>query len=250
MKYKREGNTVFVEMVKVFLNSLYGKFGQKTTQWEEYDGDTEFIVNGYSAHYDVDDDQKELRFRKIGGVVHVQGEETESAYSFPAIAAHITADARLRTSMFRELAGFNEVFYCDTDSLFTSETGSTNLLASGVVDDPTTAPVLGMLKLEKSSTHYIQHGSKDYEIGEGEKFTKKTKGLRKNNRQVGPDEYVMVSFRGFPGSARANELDRSIINMVRKKLKRAPEDYTKGIVQGDGWVTPLHLTTIEEKEVM
>jgi len=38
-KYQREGNEVFRELVKYIMNSLYGKFGQNSEDWNKVDNE-------------------------------------------------------------------------------------------------------------------------------------------------------------------------------------------------------------------
>ena len=54
LKYKQEGNEIMTYFTKLILNSLYGKFGQKTEQWE-FNQDNPNHPNGIMTIYGIDD---------------------------------------------------------------------------------------------------------------------------------------------------------------------------------------------------
>ena len=105
--YKAEGNIGMYQMLKVFGNALYGKFGQKSggTSWvklEDYKGKDIEGLDGLERD----------------GVLYVQVTEPRkwSSHSFPVIAAFITAYGRrkwLRKAKEHE----DFVVYGDTDSI-------------------------------------------------------------------------------------------------------------------------------------
>jgi len=102
-------------IAKLFLNALYGKFGQRSDHFriENYNGQTKFMS--------FNDSPISEKF----GLVLVP-EKSKSKFILPYIAAYITELARLHH--FKLMMEKPEsMFYCDTDSLFTSrryDTGS------------------------------------------------------------------------------------------------------------------------------
>lgn len=153
---KAKGDRVHDHLYKIFMNSLYGKFGQKNVKWERVeDADPEDI--GVMQVYNG---LRYVTVKTFGGGVFVK-EETEDNLeafnSFPAVAAHVTAYARMLLWNAMEKAGMENVFYCDTDSLFTNREGFERLKQEGLIDSKR----LGALDMEKEG-RLILHGAKDY----------------------------------------------------------------------------------------
>lgn len=124
-------------IAKLFLNSLYGKFGQHS-RIKEYrlvrledikDSKAHKYTNGYAL---ISSDK--FRNRDF---IHSE------------IASFITSYARLTLYSYIEKCGFDNVYYCDTDSVFTSKTLNTS-------ED------LGAMKLESEIKEFIGIGSKLY----------------------------------------------------------------------------------------
>jgi hypothetical protein len=229
LRYKREGNTVFTEIVKVFMNSLYGKFGQHSYQWEKVKDDIN--IEPGSVRVWLHDEQRAAHYRRLGDLTEQRSEQKEDSYNaFPAIAAHIIADARVRITLLRETAGESHVWYCDTDSLFTDDVGAAQLHDAGVVDDN----ALGKLKLEKTASWMKITGLKDYTFGDKTRL----KGVRKNAVQVSPRVFRQTQFRGFAGAMRGGDVNRAVITSVTKRIAGV---YNKGTIGYDGWIQPIAL---------
>ena len=74
---------------KILMNSLYGKFGQRSYQWEKTDNEYG-IDNGY---FNTDSGLVSVRTRL--GYREVKVARGEAYHSMPAIAAHITGVGRM-----------------------------------------------------------------------------------------------------------------------------------------------------------
>jgi hypothetical protein len=167
---KEQGDKVRSDLYKLFLNSLYGKFGQRGDSWEPI-GEEEPETIYQEKTYNVE--TGEISFIKcFGGTVFKRVDETESYNSFPAIAAHVTAYARMTLWGYIQVAGIENVLYADTDSLFVTEKGYQNL---GEYID---TYELGALKLEKQAGpgQVTINAPKDYIFGEEIKL----KGIPRN----------------------------------------------------------------------
>jgi hypothetical protein len=226
LEEKEKGNLTKSFFYKIILNSLYGKFGQRNDKWEficidENHPDGSWIV------YDIDEDKRYL-YRCINGIIERSVGKIEAKYSFPAIPAHITSAGRVRLNELISKAGFENVFYVDTDSLFVNEKGFQNL------KDEIDNKEIGKLKLVKKSNNVIIYGLKDYQFADDVKI----KGIRKNAIKINDRVFVQVQFEGIKSGLRKSNLDKVIMRKVVKVLKR---NYNKGIVLPDGKVIPFTL---------
>lgn len=224
MEYQDAGNKPFAYVCKLLLNSLYGKFGQRNEVFEKVGEDREY-PDGIERFFDLDL-EKWITRRSVAGVIEESAGVQEGWNTFVAIAAHITADARLRLWDLIQLAGRENVFYCDTDSIFTNDKGLRRC------KDEIEKGVLGKLGLKGSSDRLIIRAPKDYKFGDDEVI----KGIRSDAEHLPDGRFRQVRFEGFAGALRRGRLDRMIISSVHKSLNR---EYKKGILQNDGTVIPL-----------
>lgn len=222
-----EGQSEQAFTIKILMNSLYGKFGQHGFKYEL----SEFIPDLSAKLWDevILETGKRIHHRQLAGLHQILTDTPESAESFPAIAAHVTAYARMLLWRDIERAGRGNVYYADTDSLLVNDAGLSNL--SCRMD----AQALGMLKVEGEYSEIEIHGPKDYRFGNREKL----KGVRKNAIRVGENVYRQVKWSSLKGLLRRGDLTAPLTSMVDKHLSRT---YDKGTVEMDGWVTPLFET--------
>lgn len=128
---------------KLFLNSLYGKFGQSATAFS------------YQT-MSLDEQRKRMKrgqkIKDYGNVVAVE-EEIHSEYSFIGIASFITARSRL--NLIKAIrANREKALYCDTDSLF----------IQGYPIGLSIGPKLGEWKIEFEGAELHLAGKKTYAI--------------------------------------------------------------------------------------
>jgi len=227
-EYIAAGNHTQANQCKLMLNSLYGKFGQNGRRYdiqEQVDSDEVKTWTEYDA------ETKEIAsYRQFGGIIQRFVNEGESRDSHPAIAGHVTAHARMRLWADIERIGYNDIYYMDTDSIWTNERGFETMINHV---DPNT---LGAYKLEGIEGNVIIHGAKDYQYG----ATKKIKGIRQNAVQIDVNTYEQVKFRTLKGALRCQDLTAPIVSTITKRLSRR---YTKGQLQDDGRVLPLRFSS-------
>ncbi|RLF07872.1 MAG: hypothetical protein DRJ64_02130 [Thermoprotei archaeon] len=225
-KYKEEGNKVFYQITKLFLNSLYGKFGQRNESFKvvgEYDGDYNFAIKYYDSeekkwYYDVYLDGK--IYRKEGYY--------EAFDSFVAVASHVTAYARMYLWRLMKIAGLDNVYYVDTDSLLVNEEGFKRL--KDYINDYE----LGKLKLEFETDYICIRGVKDYNF----KFKNRIKGIKENAIKIDDNTYIQKQFLKTRSLLNEKISGVAVVKNVTKKLKRK---YDKGIVTESGRVIPFPL---------
>lgn len=234
------------ELFKLMLNSLYGKFGQKVRENSIIGHCDPYEIGSILCEAENDDGTftawKETRF---GGNVYMSiATEKESMHSFPAIASFCTTYARMRLLEAIEIAGWENVYYTDTDSLFVNSAGKERLENAGLVD----AKKLGKMKLEYWGRRMKIRGCKDYifiknlnPIDSNVDFPVeiiKIKGVNKHATQKDENIYINEKMDKFRTSVKHGTLNCVIQRNVEKKLSR---EYIKGIVFENGDVKPIEL---------
>lgn len=220
------GDRVREFLYKKLINSFYGKWGQSGGKWLE-DSNIEDLECKQWIEYDVESGKK-TRFRQMGGLVQVKGEETESRDSFPAIAGHVTAYARMMLWGMIETANTSNVWYMDTDCLVVNDEGRA-LLSSQI-----SSTILGALKVAGEYDDIEIWGAKDYRFGS----KVRTKGVRKNAVWLDGHKVRQEQWSGLRGLVRSGHMDAPTTKTVTKNLARI---YSKGSVQQDGSVNPFRL---------
>ena len=230
-EFKSAGVAEYEELCKKMLNSLYGKFGQKAEVWtkigvcpDEPDRVEIVFQHGVCG-------VKQIRYL-LGEIYELTGYE-ECFDSFPAIAAHVSAFARMQLYKLMQKAGEGNYFYCDTDSLIVNEAGLRNL------ENELDENKLGSLKIEDTVKTVNIRGLKDYST------VSKTvvKGIRKNAIEKTYGVYEQDQWPSFRGLLRSGDVNTYTIKKVTKVLNRK---YTKGIVEANGTISPLVLGEPDE----
>jgi len=225
-KYKKEGNRTYHEMVKKFLNSLYGKFGQyrPVADWVRCEGGEPYYC---IDTYDCVTHEKMREYKLMNRLVQETGKEL-GLNSFLAIAAHITEYARLRLDAIIEETGRERVIYCDTDSI--------NIRKKDLryIFHPIHAERLGALKIQREMNELRILGPKSY-ITES---MVKLKGIPKTAVEIKPNVYSYLSFPRQATHLRERHISGFHARYVYRKIYR---DYDKGVVNRDGSVSPFRL---------
>lgn len=231
LKAKQDGDTVLEFHTKKLKNSLYGKTGQSGIKWMEDDWTTDLTCKQWTE-LDMETGRI-IQHRQLAGLHQVKENEGESRDSFPAIAAHVTAFARMKIWNAIKQAGTENVYYCDTDCLVVNNAGK--FLLRNLMDD--LKP--GFLKIAGEYDDIIINGNKDYYFNEKVKI----KGVR--NNAVWFDEWTVSQeqWTGLKGLVRDGDVTAPRTRKIIKRLKRV---YSKGIVSAEGVVRPheLNLATL------
>lgn len=223
---RERGDHMMVWHLRLLMNSLYGKFGQVMRKdvhvgtspdldprtWIEYDH-----VTGEAC-----------KMRAFAGQIHRLDVGGESWWSHPAIAAHVTAYARLHLWRLIREAGLRDVAYCDTDSILVSERGEARLQGQHVGD------ALGSLQVEGRGEDVVIHGPKDYDFG----FKKRTKGVRQTAEWIGPNTIEQDYWYGLKGLVATGDVSAPRVRRITKHLARV---YKKGRVLPGGRTRPWRL---------
>jgi hypothetical protein len=223
------GDKLTVGFLKLFLNSLYGKFGQNGRTWETI---AECSPNEIGV-WDEICAQTEVvtRYRALGGQIQQMQQFPDSRDAHPAIAGHTTAYSRIELFKLWQLAGFENGYYMDTDCLLVNETGKENL--AGKINPRS----LGGLKLEKSALEATLYGPKDYRFGS----ITKLKGISDKAILDEFGSYHQHSWRSLSGAIRAGKTNQMVVRPIVKTLAR---EYLKGDVTESGRVLPFKINTL------
>lgn len=239
-KAKQEKNAVWDLLYKLVLNSLYGKFGQLKREWQEVGECNKDLVETEEI-IDVSSGQPvRLRFRKFGGKIYLEDLIEDVAYnSSIAIAAHVTAYARMLLWTYIQTAGESNHYYNDTDSLYINAKGLENLRKAGALHDTQ----LGKLALEKTPDSAAFYGPKHYQLGNDRIL----KGISSDAKQLGDRVFEMLQWPSFKSAMNNGNLN-GFAN--RKVIKTLSPEYTKGWVLKSGEVKPLQFRIEHEENIL
>ena len=222
-KSDSDGNLVYYMLSKMILNSLYGKFGQKNYKKEMIkfkDGRTN-IIEYKSGIDNVDGKIQNIDCYRLGVVGFYESSEyDEGINSFVAISSFASAYARMYLGYLIDLAGKENVYYCDTDSIFTNKLGYDNINNNGLIGSD-----IGKLKVEKEGYLTI-NGCKDYVFNDIEKI----KGIKKNAIKLKNGIYEQERFIRLRTAIQYGFTRDQYVYTETKKLNRR---YKKGIVMNN-----------------
>lgn len=198
------GDSAGALFLKMLLNGLYGKFGQRSTETIRA-GECDPRLFESEEQWDAERHMP-ITVTRAGGREFVQRDAGETRNSFPAIAAHVTEDARLKLFGLIARAGKEHVLYCDTDSLIVDGAGLGNLR------DDIDPKRLGCLKLEATGDSFLSFGRKDYLFD----HKRVLKGWRNAKEDTVFTDGFAEQFTGLEGALR-NEQREAVY--VRKLIR-------------------------------
>lgn len=187
MKFENEGNIVWANLCKLFLNSLSGKFAQRTNSWEFLKG----VLSDEPWKQWISASEKTGiidHFRAIGNHVQIKAKRDDHVNSFCAISAFVTSYGRERMRRARGIAGIGNYFYQGVDCLVLNQTGLHNLMESSEIQHRT----IGMFRILDESCSFHARGKMDYDFGNRRVIA----GLKKNAVQISADEFSQTLFSG------------------------------------------------------
>jgi len=225
MQYKKDDDFIHQELCKNFLNYLYGKFGQYRPLTDETKDKT---CDGYYRMETIDlvTGKKEIEYKLFNTVVRTKGREVASS-SLLALAAHITAYARLYLWNIIEGVGYDRVLYCDTDSIKLRKDNLKYLKHN--IDQHE----LGALKVEGEFEEFEIYGPKSYRT----EHVQRLKGIPQSARKIGDNMFEYMSFL-----KQATHMRKEVMRyyMIKPTVKVLNPHYDKGVVMPSGWIRPLN----------
>jgi hypothetical protein len=183
-KKVKKSNPALGMYYKLLLNSLYGKFGQKQFDnneicnninqiWKIVDGG----INRITAIEDIDD--------KLFMVSYEQkGDNMEYVGNLIRFSSYISAFSRTNLSIAMRSVGFDNVYYCDTDSIFTNGIMPDNLLNNDILGKWKKENETNILEAIFTAPKVYYYKTDDYEC-------KKGKGIKGENLKK--DDYEKMA---------------------------------------------------------
>ena len=229
LHYDQDDNTGFAEICKLLVNALYGKFGQRGFKQKLIGSEDpskvgrEFV---YSERLD-----KYWSHTWLAGQMFKEWQEGESYHSFPAIAAHVTAYARLYLTKILFGITPGHVFYMDTDSFIVDAQG---LREVEHLLDPKS---LGMLKVEQESPWLLINAPKDYAMLDRIRI----KGISAQALKLAPGLYRQDQWVRLAGMLALGDVSTYVTRKVEKRLKH---QIYSGSVNAQGWIAPHVLSRL------
>lgn len=177
--YQQNKNKIMERISKDFLNSLYGKFGQKRDLVENIES---IDYDGYMREEIVDlvTGKIETVTQLLNKRIITYGQESTNT-SMVAIAAHVTEYSRFLLWGMIKKVGLNNMIYCDTDSI-KIRLKHINKLREDIDDK-----LLGKLKNEGVFNEFNVYGAKHYSTEQDIKL----KGVPKNAKKLNRDEILL-----------------------------------------------------------
>jgi hypothetical protein len=251
LRYREECNHAMTLIAKMFLNTLQGKFCQRSKRWVERQHVK--AEHQYGRWYHVDYDavlanetldkiqttvqhpamprKKEVyRYRAIAGKTQELIEDDEINYSVPAIGAFVTSNARQYMSDIRKIVGQRNVLYQGTDSLLLLPPGMKELEDGSNLSETE----LGLFRVKGKYNSAAIMDVQDYKLG----CDRVTKGIPKDAIVASDHEYIFSQRQGLEGMLHTQPAEQITYTTVRRTMAHA---YSGGVVGKDGWVTPFHL---------
>lgn len=174
-KQARENNDKMMDSIgKLAMNSLYGKFAQRSARWVECDNPP--VHQWFGEHWVYPPDGKKAdKYRFFCGYAQKEVERGEGKNSFPAISSFITANAREYMRQIREKLPPDSVYYQHTDSFICNAAAFNKLDSLGLLGDD-----IGQFReVDLPCCNAEIFGPGDYEFGgkivrSGRKFNART----------------------------------------------------------------------------
>ncbi len=218
----------FIEAtVKLLLNALSGKLGQKGNAWE-LDPDTMAPASCYEWTVINRVSRSRQVYRSVGYNTFKLIDRIEKVNSLPAIPAFLCAYGRQKMNALRAICGADNVYYQAVDSLIVSDLGSYNLHEQEQVEPRQ----LGKLRLIRSAPRCHLRGCGDYTIGSHTAHS----GRTSNAEHLDSGQWEQTIFEATAGMFRPGTRDTVC---TFERLLTPPSGYSKGKIGPDNWIEPL-----------
>lgn len=224
--YTRSGQQLLKDFTKLYLNSLYGKFGQRqyvNSILENCPDDFPSLMFGINAQT-----RNRYIIRRVANTLLRTEKGGTGHNAFVSIASHVTAYARLYLYSLVILAQRENVFYMDTDSLIVNQRGYNNL--TSLMDDYK----IGYIHTEGKADSISVRAPKDYRFGS----ERKLKGVSKDAPEISPDVFEQTLWPGYNYTLK-NDINHFVNRII---IKHINPQVLSGIIQNNSSVSPFVIT--------
>lgn len=225
LKQMDAGNALASFLFKRLMNSLYGKFGQRGFN-DKIIGSAKPGSFHNSTFYNRITGEKGY-YRQIGKNIIRSSKNGEGYDAFCAIAAHVTAYARILLGSLLSLVGSNNLYYCDTDSIIANVAGYNNLTSFMAKDK------LGALKLEGVADTLEIVSPKHY--GFGEQWA--IKGVSQHGERTDDGGYIQEIWPGVSKILEGKNEEYFNYTIVKHLVAKV----ASGVIDNVGWVHPFNI---------
>jgi hypothetical protein len=184
-QYEHAGNRIMRQFAKDIPNTLYGKFGQKSTDTKVIGACAPDMLRWSSDIDTVAGTAAAILYS--GGQIKRITTSGASWDTFVAIPAHITANGRLLLWGYMKQAGWENIYHVATDSLLVNQRGYDNLAEHIKPDQP------GELRIELQGQRLRVYGKNDWALDDQVRI----KGVQKKARWVGPNQVINTNWPGI-----------------------------------------------------
>ena len=229
-EYQEDHNRVMAKLCKYMHNTLYGKWAEKEILTDMTDNDTGIdylhreIWDGVNGGWWLE--------TYLMNKIVMQHHGGEGYHSFPAIAAHITENARLVLWDIIKMIGPDRVLYSDTDSVIIHNKDLE------VIQGLLSETELGGLKVQDRFKSLQIGGAKNYRTGE----VRHIKGIPAAAEEISPGVFRYDSFQRQNACMRDGQITGVQVTQVTRTLSHK---YDKGMVTKEGRVKPYHFSFFE-----
>lgn len=217
----KKSNPAKAMFFKLLLNSLYGKFGQKTFTKRQIVRDSE------DMYKNLGEDNMLMNFTPIGEEkilmeYKTKGEEYHSIGKLVRFSSYIAACSRVRLSKMMRLIGHEHIYYCDTDSIFAdvpfpkeyiddNELGKWKYETAPIIEGMFLAPKVYYYETEEGKSDKKAKGIKGGSIPK-EEFKLLVSGIKKRYKQSNT-----MFYRSFDG-IKIEETTRTLRTIYNKRI--------------------------------
>lgn len=225
---KNSDSELMKTILKLLLNSLYGKFGMRekftTTYYRKIPNKLIANLKSKNKFYKV----QTFSTKRNDCYLITENYQTKSTFfSIPSIASYITSSARIKLLDGLLKNENKKVVYCDTDSIFLEDYENINLPLSNE---------LGDWKLEDKHITEIR-GLKNYSYIENGKHHHAIKGVPRGAKEIGKFKFESKKYIKTKEAIRRNKKtgEQKIV------VKTITNKYDKRIVLENGNTKPIKI---------
>lgn len=219
---------------KLILNSMSGKWAQKSIRWRDRPDVPAPIPRGGWVYHDLTTGDK-VKYRSICWNSQEQLPPGEASGAFPAITAFICSQARERMRAFMLVCPPRSILYTDTDSLIVTQPGYDAICARGLVRDRE----LGYLRVVQTAQEGVIRGLRDYRLDDREVMA----GVPWTREEMADGSYRHERWEPIT-EVLTRPPDGSVI--VTEAITTLTRTTVHGTVDAHGWVSAPELFGLAE----